>query len=124
MLSKTSGVTFLAVLSLFFSVTTADLKKYTSPDGKTIWDEAPDFSKDEIKPYPDIKGPNGEDLTIENLRGVHLFGWKECSGEEGKWIAEAYNDFYKLEQQPVVYNNIDWNDQGNTSSIGHHFAAV
>ncbi|KAL8720304.1 MAG: hypothetical protein Q9225_002816 [Loekoesia sp. 1 TL-2023] len=111
MLSKKNAVTFLVALSSFFSHTTADLDEYKNSDGKTIWDEAPDFKNDPIQPYPDLKGPNGEDLTIENLRGVHLFGWKGCSGDEGKWIKEAYNDFYKLAQQPELYNNIDWNDQ-------------
>ncbi|KAL9628590.1 MAG: hypothetical protein Q9164_007212, partial [Protoblastenia rupestris] len=86
MLSKTSAVTFPAIRPLFFSVATVDLKEYTNPDWKTVWDEAPYFSKDEIKSYPDLKGPNGEDLTIENLRGVHLFGWKGWSGEKGDTI--------------------------------------
>ncbi|KAL9124459.1 MAG: hypothetical protein Q9217_006211 [Psora testacea] len=106
-----NAVTFLAALSSFFSQATADLDEYRNPDGKTIWDEAPDFKNDPIQPYPDLKSSNGEDLTIENLRGVHLFGWKGCSGDEGKWIKEAYNDFYKLAQQPELYNNIDWSDQ-------------
>ena len=121
MLSKTNAVTFLAVLSSFVSVATADLAEYKNPQGKSIWDEAPDFSKDAIPPYPDLKGPQGQDLTIASLRGVHLFGWKGCTGDEGKQIAKAYDDFYKLAQQPAVYNNIDWNDQVSTSSIERHF---
>ena len=121
MLSK-RAVTLLVTLSSFFPHSTADLPEYKNPDGKTIWDEAPKFQNDSIQPFPDLKGPNGEDLTIENLRGVHLFGWKGCSGDEGKWIKEAYGDFYKLAQQPELYNNIDWNDQVNRSSFRHHFA--
>ena len=119
MLSKKRAVTFLTAVSSFFSHATADLAEYKNPDGKTIWDEAPDFKNDAIQPYPDLKGSNGEDLTIASLRGVHLFGWKGCSGQEGKWIQEAYNDFYKLAQQPELYNNIDWNDQVSRSSFTH-----
>jgi len=122
MLSKKHAVTFLVTLSSFFSHATADLAEYKNADGKTIWDVAPNFKNDAIQPYPDLKGPKGEDLTIANLRGVHLFGWKGCSGDEGKWIKEAYNDFYKLAQQPELYNNIDWNDQVNKSSFRHHVA--
>ncbi|KAL9585289.1 MAG: hypothetical protein Q9212_001613 [Teloschistes hypoglaucus] len=111
MLSKKLLVPFVAATSSFFSSVAADLDEYKSPIGTTIWDEAPNFKNDPIQPYPDLKGPNGEDLTIENLRGVHLFGFKGCSGEEGAWIKEAYGDFYKLAQQAELYNNIDWNDQ-------------
>lgn len=120
MLSKNIAVTFLVALSSLLAVAYADLPEYTNSEGKTIWDEAPDFKNDAIQPFPDLKGPNGEDLTIENLRGVHLFGWKGCSGDEGKWIKEAYGDFYKLAQQPELYNNIDWSDQVRSISFRCH----
>lgn len=111
MLSKTLLLPFFAATSSFISSVAADLDEYKSPNGTTIWDEAPNFKNDPIQPYPDLKGPNGEDLTIENLRGVHLFGYKGCSGQESVWIKEAYSDFYKLAQQPELYNNIDWSDE-------------
>ena len=120
MLSKKNGLTFLAVLSSFFSAATTDLTGYTNPDGKTIWDEAPDFKNDEIQLFPDLKGPNGTDLTIENLRGVYLYGWKGCSREESRWVTNAYNDFCKLAQQQELYNNIDWSDQVNKTSFIHY----
>lgn len=117
MLLRKKTVTLSAAFPSFFSLAAADLNEYTNPDGRTIWDEAPNFKNNPIQPYPDLRGSNGEYLTIENLRGVHLFGWKGCSGEESKWIKEAYNDFYKLAKQPELYNNIDWNDRVYTHSL-------
>ena len=124
MIPKRNGVAVLAVLSSFLSVASADLAEYTNPEGKTIWDEAPDFSNDTIPPFPSLKDAQGQDLTIANLRGVHLFGWKGCTGDQGKQVAEAYSDFYKLAKQPAVYNNIDWDDQVNTFGIGRSFQDV
>ncbi|KAI4197393.1 MAG: hypothetical protein LQ350_005944 [Teloschistes chrysophthalmus] len=118
MLSKTLLLPFFAATSSFISSVAADLDEYKSPNGTTIWDEAPNFKNDPIQPYPDLKGPNGEDLTIENLRGVHLFGYKGCSGQESVWIKEAYSDFYKLAQQPELYNNIDWSDEAIKEFFG------
>jgi hypothetical protein len=74
----------------------------------TIWDYAPDFSKDPFPPYPSLQNPDGSNITLENLRGTRLFGWWGCTGERAKLIQEAYNDFYKLSNQLEVYNKIDW----------------
>src|SRR6187402_2513262 len=76
-----------------------------------VWDYAPDFSKDQFPPYPSLKNPDGSNITIESLRGTHLFGWKGCETEEVNAISQAYNDFYELARQPVVYNSIDWTSQ-------------
>jgi len=66
---------------------------------------APDFSKDPFPPYPSI-----DNITTKSIRGTRLYGWKGCAHEETQKIAEAYDDFYTLAQQPDVYNNIDWKD--------------
>lgn len=78
---------------------------------KTVWDYAPDFSKDPFPPYPDLKNSDGSSITVQNLRGVHLYGWKGCQKKESDGIKEAYNDFYKMAQLPELYANIDWNDK-------------
>lgn len=85
--------------------------EYTNPDGKTIWDEAPQFQNDSFPPYPSLTDPDGNPLSIENLRGVHLFGWKGCTDPHKTMISQTYDDFYKLAQQPELYNNIDWSEQ-------------
>jgi hypothetical protein len=84
----------------------------------TVWDYAPDFAKDHIPPYPSLKKPDGSNLTIESVRGAHLFGWKGCTNEEANEISTAYNDFYTLAQQPALYNNIDWNNRAATDFWG------
>jgi hypothetical protein len=61
---------------------------------------------------------DGSNITIANLRGTHLFGWKGCSKEEANEISTAYNDFYTLAQQQSVYNNIDWTSQAATDFWG------
>lgn len=70
------------------------------------WDHAPDFSKDPFPPYPPLKNPDGSNITIENLRGTRLFGWKGCSSSDSKAIAEAFDDFHKL-ADPLA-SNLDW----------------
>ncbi|OAL55012.1 hypothetical protein IQ07DRAFT_584144 [Pyrenochaeta sp. DS3sAY3a] len=66
----------------------------------------PDWSKDKFPPYPSMTNPDGTNITIENLRGTRLFGWKGCEVEETKIIAEAFDDFYKLAQP--LSSGIDW----------------
>jgi len=83
---------------------------YVAADN-TVWDYAPDFSKDSFPPYPDLKNPDGSNITVQNLRGVHLFGWKGCHSTESKGIKETYDDFYKMAQLAELYNNIDWKDK-------------
>ena len=80
-------------------------------DSGTVWDYAPDFSHDQIQPYPSLKNPDGSNVTIENLRGIRLFGFKGCSNHNANAIDVAYNDFYKLANQEEVYNQISWDDQ-------------
>lgn len=83
---------------------------YVTADN-TVWDYAPDFSKDSFPPYPDLKNPDGSNITVQNLRGVHLFGWKGCHSTESKGIKETYDDFYKMAQLAELYNNIDSKDK-------------
>lgn len=97
---------FCAIISFLSAIANAD--------NGTVWDYAPDFSKDQIQPYPSFKEPNGSNLTTDNLRGARLFGYKGCGNDEANNIAEAYNDFYKLANQVTVYNKIDWSDQVST----------
>ncbi|KAL8790632.1 MAG: hypothetical protein Q9213_000480 [Squamulea squamosa] len=87
-------------------------------EDRTIWDHAPDFSRDSIQPYPSLKNSDGSNITIENLRGARLFGWKGCSTDEANAIGVAYNDFYKLANQYGVYDKIDWNDQATIDFFG------
>ena len=87
-------------------------------DPDPVWDYAPNFASDPIPPYPDLKNPDGTNISVDSLRGVHLFGWKGCTNEEANEIATAYNDFYTLAQQPAVYNNIDWTSPAATDFWG------
>jgi hypothetical protein len=103
-ISQTSGFLCLSL----FSRAIADV---------TVWDYAPDFGTI-APPYPDLKNPDGSNITIANLRGTHLFGWKGCEKEEVNEITTAYNDFYTLAQQLSVYNNIDWKSQAATDFWG------
>ena len=72
---------------------------------------SPDFANDQIQPYPSLKNPDGSNVTIENLRRTHLFGYKGCSNDDANAIGDAYIDFLKLANQLKVYNQIDWDDQ-------------
>lgn len=101
----------VAAISLFFSDANAQLEGSKSVDEYTFWDQAPDFSNDPMQPFPSLKDSDGQNITIDNLRGVRLFGYKGCTNQEGNAINVAYNDFYKLAQQPELYNHINWNDQ-------------
>lgn len=76
---------------------------------ETVWDFAPFFAGDSIQPYPDLTDGEGNNISVDSLRGVHLFGWKGCTGERAKLIKQAFNDFFTLSNQFEVYNNIDWN---------------
>ena len=98
------------LLIAFTSGVIAQIANYSNPSGKTIWDEAPLFQNDSIPPYPSLTNSNGDPLSIESLRGTHLFGWKGCTNEEANMIAVAYDDFYKLAQEPALYSSIDWSD--------------
>ena len=84
----------------------------------SVWDYAPNFANDPFPPFPSLKNPDGTNITVESLRGTHLFGWKGCSNEEVNGITEAYNDFYTLAQQPEVYNSIDWTSSAATDFWG------
>jgi hypothetical protein len=85
---------------------------------ETVWDFAPSFAGDAIQPYPDLTGSDGNNISVDSLRGTHLFGWKGCTGERAKLIKQAYNDFYTLANQLEVYNNIDWSGQAATDFWG------
>jgi hypothetical protein len=74
----------------------------------SVWDYAPDFSKDPIQPYPDLKKPDGTNISVENIRGTHLFGFRGCAKGDADNIKQAYKDFHTLADQLDVYNNIDW----------------
>jgi hypothetical protein len=66
----------------------------------------PDWSKDKFPPYPSMTNADGSNITVENLRGTRLFGWKGCEVDDTKAIAAAFDDFYKL-ASPLA-SNIDW----------------
>jgi hypothetical protein len=85
---------------------------------ETVWDFAPSFAGDAIQPFPDLTDSSGNNISVDSLRGTHLFGWKGCTGERAKLIKQAYNDFYTLSNQLEVYNNIDWNGQAATDFWG------
>lgn len=101
--------TIVMLCTIIFSFSTI-----ANAGNATVWDYAPNFTEDLIQPYPSLKNPNGSSLTVDSIRGVHLFGWKGCSNAEGNMISEAYNDFYKLANQLEIYKKIDWNDQVST----------
>ena len=67
-----------------------------------------DYTKDPFPPYPPLTYPNGSNISIVNLRGTRLYGWKGYAYSKND-IAQAFDDFYTLSQQPSVYKNIDWN---------------
>lgn len=66
----------------------------------------PNWSKDKFPPYPSMTNVDGSNITVENLRGTRLYGWKGCEVDDMKDIAAAFDDFYKL-ASPLAYN-IDW----------------
>jgi hypothetical protein len=68
----------------------------------------PDYSKDKIPPYPSMTNADGSNLTIDNIRGTRLYGWKGCEPDESKAIAAAFDDFHKL-ADPLA-SKIDWAD--------------
>jgi hypothetical protein len=67
-----------------------------------------DYTKDPFPPYPPLTNPDGSNITVENLRGTRLYGWKGCGSPERNDITQAFDDFYTLSQQPEVYNSIGW----------------
>ncbi|RYO89846.1 hypothetical protein DL766_007921 [Monosporascus sp. MC13-8B] len=77
-------------------------------DYNEVWNYAPDFFNDKFPPYPDLKDESGNNITVENIRGTHLFGWKGCGNEEVNKITRAYKDFHTLTSQDGVHKNIDW----------------
>ena len=66
----------------------------------------PDYSRDKFPPYPSLKNADGSNITIENLRGTRLYGWKGCEVDDSKAIAAAFDDFYKL--AAPLSSKIDW----------------
>jgi hypothetical protein len=82
-------------------------------------DYAPDTSKDPFPPYPPMQNADGSNITVQNLRGTRLFGWKGCSSTDVKLITEAYNDFQILAKQEALWKNIDWNSQAVKDIWGH-----
>ncbi len=72
-------------------------------------DYPPDTSKDPFPPYPPMKNTDGSNITVQNLRGVRLFGWKGCSSPDVKTISDSFDDFEKLAKQEALWKSIDWN---------------
>ena len=66
----------------------------------------PDYSRDKFPPHPSLTDSNGSNITVENLRGTRLYGWKGCEVDETKAIASAFDDMYKL-AKPLA-SKIDW----------------
>jgi hypothetical protein len=79
---------------------------YVAADN-TVWDYAPDFSKDSFPPYPDLKNPDGSNITVQNLRGVHLFGWKAA-------IVQKVRASWKLTMISTKWHN--WPSYTTTST--------
>jgi hypothetical protein len=77
-------------------------------DYEQVWDHAPDFSNDGHQPFPSLKDDDGNDISVENLRGTRLFGYKGCEKEEANKIDQAFKDFHTLVSQNGVHSNIDW----------------
>ena len=65
-------------------------------------DYAPDFSKDTFPPYPDVRNPDGSNITVENWRGTRLFGWKGCDKGAQSIIVETMEHFHKLANQEAL----------------------
>ena len=58
----------------------------------TVWDYAPDLSRTKDPVYPSLTNADGSNITVENLRGTHLFGFDGCGGPQQAAIIQAYND--------------------------------
>jgi hypothetical protein len=82
-------------------------------------DYAPDTSKDPFPPYPPMKGDDGNNVTVENLRGVRFYGWTGCSSPDVKTITESFDDFQKLAKQEALWKNIDWDSPAARDIWGH-----
>jgi hypothetical protein len=67
-----------------------------------------DYTNDPFPPYPPFTNPDGSNISIANLRGTRLYGWKGCASSEMNIITQAYNDFHTLAKQPAIYKNIDF----------------
>lgn len=110
------AIVFSSLLSVAAAAPSASSSS-SANDTKPDYPEAPDFSNDEIQPYPSLKNSDGSYIDIANLRGVRLFGFKGCGTGEGNDITQAYNDFYTLSNQPG-YNAIDWDSPAATDFFG------
>ncbi|RYP00514.1 hypothetical protein DL764_006483 [Monosporascus ibericus] len=99
---------FLLRLRALLSTPSLTVAQDDDVDYNEVWNYAPDFSNDKFPPYPDLKDESGNNITVENIRGTHLFGWKGCGNEEVNKITRAYKDFHTLTSQDGVYKNIDW----------------
>jgi hypothetical protein len=84
--------------------------------GDNYWDYAPDYSNDVHKPYPDL--PDKDTVTIENVRGTHIYGFQGCEDPEVGAIKQAYKDMNRLASQDGVKSNIDWNGKAATDFFG------
>jgi hypothetical protein len=80
---------------------------------------APDTSKDPFPPYPPMRADDGKNITVENLRGVRLYGWTGCSSPDVKTITESFDDFEKLAKQEALWKIIDWDSPAARDIWGH-----
>ena len=82
-------------------------------------DYGPDFSKDPFPPYPDVMNPDGSNITVENWRGVRLFGWKGCDSGAQSIIVETMKHFHTLADQKALWKDIDWDPPAARDIWGH-----
>lgn len=87
---------------------------------QSVWDYAPDFGNDPFPPYPPLTDDDGSNISIDNLRGTHIYGFKGCTEERRRLIQEAYSDFHTLADQLDVYNNIVWTDRAVQDFFGNN----
>jgi hypothetical protein len=66
----------------------------------------PDYSRDAIPLYPSMREADGSDISVDNLRGTRLYGWKGCTSSDADAIAGAFDDFSKLAKP--LGASIDW----------------
>lgn len=86
---------------------------------QSVWDYAPDgIFYDAIPPYPSLTNADGNNISVDNLRGTHLFGFKGCTRDRATTIATAYNDFNTLASQMSVYNSILWSSDAAKDFFG------
>jgi hypothetical protein len=110
----------LLLCSLIVHVTAAPSTLHSGffPIPQSALEFGVDYTKDPFPPYPAVTNPDGTNISALNLRGTRLYGWKGCDVSEEKIIAQTYNDFYTLAQQPSLYKNLDFSSAASREFWG------